>query len=144
MDVETTRYTYHVFGELLIWVHYLERALQKMHVLAGDKHERVVDLTILKYNSDASIAEIDEHLDEISSCRAQIAGYVTRIKQLEDQAASAMSEHTHRLSEADARYRTLEREKLASDQNYREEISRLSCAHAYYGCDQHHSVDRIR
>jgi len=37
----------------------------------------------------------------------------------------AMSEHTHRLSEADARYRTLEREKLASDQNYREEITRL-------------------
>jgi len=43
MDVETTRYTYHVFGELLIWVHYLERALQKMYELAGDKHEQVVD-----------------------------------------------------------------------------------------------------
>jgi len=45
MDVETTRYTYHVFREVLIWVHYLERALQKMYVLACDKHEQVVDLT---------------------------------------------------------------------------------------------------
>jgi len=26
MDVETTRYTYHVVREVLIWVHYLERA----------------------------------------------------------------------------------------------------------------------
>jgi len=33
MDVETTRYTYHVFTELLIWVHYSERALQKMYDL---------------------------------------------------------------------------------------------------------------
>jgi len=129
MDVETTRYTYHVFKELLIWVHYLDRALQKMYELAGDKCDRVVELTALnndlKSKSDASVAEIDEHMDEIASCRAQIAGYVTRIKQLEDQAAGAMSEHTRRLSEADARYRTLECEKAASDQNYLEEINRL-------------------
>jgi len=97
-----------------------------MYVLAGDKDELVVDLTAenaaIKLSSDASIAEIDEHLDEISSCRAQIAGYVTRIKQLEDQAADAMSEYTHRLSEADAKYRNLEPEKMTKNQTYREEL----------------------
>jgi len=49
---------------------------------------------------------------------------VTRIKELEDQVASAMSEHTRRLNEAEVKYPNLKREKTASDQIYRDEINR--------------------
>jgi len=63
--------------DVLIWVHYLERALQTMYVLACDKHDLVEELTAenteFALNADASIAERDEPLDEVSSYRAQIA-----------------------------------------------------------------------
>ena len=129
MSMHDTRRTNFVLSELLIWTKYLQCALQKMYVLAGnldDEKETVEDeLAVAEAKLASNDNELSEAHDEVSRLRRELQLSRQEVADLNTRAEQVKAAHIEALQAADARARDLERAKADSDRSSKAEINRL-------------------